>query len=119
HPALHSFPTRRSSDLYHADEGERRPRFHQFSSWLPDALLAYYMVDDDKTYLLERLADLDKDYLKWEEERQLPSDLFWQHDVKDGMEESVSGGRHVENRRPTINSYMYANARALSTMASM
>ena len=70
-------------------------------------------------YLLERLNDLDKDYLKWEEERQLPSGLFWQHDVKDGMEESVSGGRHVENRRPTINSYMYANARALSTMASM
>src|SRR5690606_2035847 len=38
---------------------------------------------------------------------------------KDGMEESVSGGRHVENRRPTINSYMYANARALSAIAEM
>ncbi|MBD1424583.1 MGH1-like glycoside hydrolase domain-containing protein [Sphingobacterium arenae] len=105
--------------MYHADEGENRPRFHQFSSWVPDALLAYYMVDNDKGYLLDRLQDLDKDYLKWEEERQLPSGMFWQHDVKDGMEESVSGGRRVENRRPTINSYMYANARALSTIAQL
>src|SRR5690606_27557439 len=81
--------------------------------------LAYSMVDDDKTFLLERLADLDMDYLKCEDERQLPRDLFWQYDVTEGMEEHVSGERHVENRCLTINSYMYANARALSTMASM
>lgn len=105
--------------LYHADKGESRPRFHQFSSWLPDALLAYYMVDNDREYLTSRLNDLDKDYLKWEEERQLDNGLFWQHDVKDGMEESVSGGRREENMRPTINSYMFANARALSTIAGM
>jgi len=105
--------------LYHADKGESRPRFHQFSSWLPDALLAYYMIDNDREYLTSRLNDLDKDYLKWEEERQQDNGLFWQHDVKDGMEESVSGGRKEENMRPTINSYMVANARALSTIAEM
>lgn len=105
--------------LYHADKGQSRPRFHQFSSWLPDALLAYYMVSGDKEYLVSRLADLDKDYETWEKERQLENGLFWQHDVKDGMEESVSGGRREENMRPTINSYMYGNAKALSSIARL
>jgi len=62
---------------------------------------------------------LDKDYERWESERQLPSGLFWQYDVKDGMEESVSGGRRVQNRRPSINSYMFGNAQALSKMGKL
>jgi hypothetical protein len=33
------------------------------------------------------------------------------------MEESISGGRRVQNARPTINSYMYANAIALAKIA--
>lgn len=105
--------------LYHADTGQGRPRFHQFSSWVPDALLAYYMVDGDRDYLTNRLGDLDKDYLKWEEERLADNGLFWQYDVRDGMEESVSGARKQENMRPTINSYMFANARALAQVAEM
>ena len=44
--------------------------------------------------------------------------MFWQHDVKDGMEESISGGRHVQNVRPTINSYMAANAEAIARLQS-
>lgn len=105
--------------MYHADKGETRPRFHQFSSWLPDALLAYYKVENDKNYLLNRIDDLDKDLDQWEKERQLNNGLFWQHDVKDGMEESVSGGRRVNNMRPTINSYMYGNAAAMIELARM
>ncbi|GHE41393.1 MGH1-like glycoside hydrolase domain-containing protein [Sphingobacterium griseoflavum] len=105
--------------FYHADKGQTKPRFHQFSSWLPDALLAYYKVSGDRDYLLSRLDALDTDYETWEKERQLPSGLFWQHDVKDGMEESVSGGRREKNMRPTINSYMYGNARAIASIAKM
>ena len=44
--------------------------------------------------------------------------LFWQHDVRDGMEESISGSRRVRNARPTLNSYMYANAVAISASFS-
>lgn len=105
--------------LYHADQGESRPRFHQFSSWLPDALLAYYKVENDKQYILNRIDDLDKDLDEWEQERQLDNGLFWQHDVKDGMEESVSGGRREQNMRPTINSYMYGNAMAMIDLATL
>jgi hypothetical protein len=35
------------------------------------------------------------------------------------MEEQISAGRRVKNARPTINSYMVANAQAISKMAQM
>ena len=65
------------------------------------------------------VPDLETDYARWEQEKRLPSGLFWQFDVKDGMEESISGGRKVKNARPTINSYMYGNARALAKMETL
>ena len=53
----------------------------------------------------------------WEEERLNADGLFWQFDVRDGMEESISGSRTKRNVRPTINSYMIANARAIAEIA--
>jgi len=105
--------------LYHADQGQTKPRFHQFSSWVDDAVLQNNLVKPDLAFIQQILPALDADYDKWEKERQVKSGLFWQHDVKDGMEESVSGSRKDENRRPTINSYMYANAKALVEMAKL
>ena len=37
----------------------------------------------------------------------------------DGMEESISGSRTAKNIRPTINSYMAANARAIAQIAEL
>ncbi|RDC58541.1 glycoside hydrolase [Pedobacter chinensis] len=105
--------------LYKADAGETRPRFHQFSSWIDDAVYQNYLVKPDQEFLKAILPDLDRDYEKWESERLLKNGLFWQHDVKDGMEESISGSRKDQNQRPTINSYMYGNAVALSKIAKM
>lgn len=47
------------------------------------------------------------------------SGLFWQRDVSDGMESSISGGRNVKNIRPSINGYMYGNAKAIAAIADM
>lgn len=105
--------------LYHADVGQKRPRFHQFSSWIDDAVYQNYLVKPDAGHLKRILPALDADYTKWETERQVKSGLFWQFDVKDGMEESVSGSRKDENRRPTISSYMYGNAKALASIADI
>ena len=71
----------------------------------------------DKQFLVDLLDDLVADYRVWVTERGRPDGMFWQHDVKDGMEESISGGRHVQNVRPTINSYMAANAGAIAEIA--
>lgn len=105
--------------LYKADVGQTKQRFHQFSSWIDDAVYQNFLVKPDQQFLKEILPDLDKDYAKWESERQLKNGLFWQHDVKDGMEESISGSRKDQNQRPTINSYMYGNAVALSKIAAL
>lgn len=105
--------------LYHADVGQSKQRFHQFSSWIDDAVYQNYLVTPDAAHLKRILPALDADYAKWETQRQLNSGLFWQFDVKDGMEESVSGSRKDENRRPSINSYMYGNAKALASIAGI
>ncbi|GAB3996900.1 hypothetical protein GCM10028807_40680 [Spirosoma daeguense] len=103
----------------YVDPKHTAQRFHGFSSWVDDAVYNRYLVNLDKTFIQKNLPALDADYRKWQEEKQLPSGLFWQFDVKDAMEESISGSRKDKNRRPTINSYMYGNAKALVAMAEL
>lgn len=104
---------------YRGNEGKPMDKLHKFSSYTPYAMYNRYKVNGDKDYLIDLLPDFDNEYKQWEKERRLPNGLFWQEDVKDGMEESISGGRRVKNARPTINSYMYGNAIALSKMAKL
>ena len=98
-------------------DGVPQDHFHQYSSWLHHALWQRALVTGDFEFLRERFAFLVADYARWEAERQTESGLFWQYDVWDAMEESISGSRTEKNRRPTINSYMYGNAVALAAMA--
>lgn len=104
---------------YRGKEGKPMAKLHRFSSWSADAVYQKYLVDGDVAYLTDMLPDLEADYQQWERENQLPNGLFWQHDVRDGMEEQISGGRKVKNARPTINSYMFGNASALAKMAGI
>ena len=100
-------------------QGGLQRAFHQFSGWTAAALYDRWLADGDTPYLLSLLQPLQTDYHAWERERLTDSGLFWQRDVSDGMESSLSGGRHVKNIRPTINSYMYGNARALASIAAL
>jgi hypothetical protein len=104
---------------YRGNEGKPLPKLHNFSNWNADALYNRYLVNGDSSYMLNMLPDMQADYAAWEAEKRLPNGLFWQFDVRDGMEESISGARRDKNARPTINSYMYGNAIALSKMASL
>lgn len=104
---------------FRGNEGKPMAKLHRFSSWTQDALFQKYLVDNNFAYLTDMLPDLKADYAQWEMENRLPNGLFWQHDVRDGMEEQISGGRKVKNARPTINSYMFGNAVALSKIAKL
>ncbi len=104
---------------YRGRDGRNMEKMRNFSSWTADALYNRFLVDRDSSFLIDMLTDLDIDYMAWENIRRLPNGLFWQYDVHDGMEESISGGRHEKNTRPTINSYMYGNAMALHKMSHM
>jgi hypothetical protein len=101
------------------ENGGPEYRFHRYSQWTAAAMLDRYRVTGDASLLLELLPDLMTDYANWEEEKRRDDGLFWQFDVWDGMEESISGSRKRKNARPTINSYMYANALAIADIADI
>ncbi len=100
-------------------QGGLQRHYHQYSNWTAAAVYDRYLADGRKAELLSLLDALLLDYTTWEKDRLLPSGLFWQYDVRDGMEESISGGRRVKNARPTINSYMYGNAAAIARIAHL
>ncbi len=102
---------------YRGNDGKPMNKLHKFSNWTAYAVYNRFMVNSDTAFLINILPDLQNDYLFWESERRHDNGLFWQYDVQDGMEESISGDRKVKNMRPTINSYMFGNAIALSEMA--
>ena len=104
---------------YRGNDGGKMKKLLTFSSWTADALFNRYKVNADKDYLVNMLPDLDSEYSTWEKDRRTVSGLFWQSDVKDGMEESLSGGRREQNARPTINSYMFGNAKAIAEIAAL
>lgn len=101
------------------DGGGPARHFHQFSSWATAALYDRYLVTLDRDFLVDLLDDFVADYRQWEAERGRPDGLFWQYDVRDAMEESISGSRTAKNVRPTINSYMAANARAIARVGRL
>jgi hypothetical protein len=96
-----------------------RKNLHQFSGWTAAALYERYLVDGRRDLVIGYLDALIADYEAWERERLTESGLFWQRDVSDGMESSISGGRRVKNIRPSINSYMFGNADAIARIAAM
>ena len=106
---------------YTGKDGGPMERLNKFSSWTPDAVYNAWMVNGDTDFMRYMYPMLMADYGVWEREKRTPDGLFWQRDVSDGMEESASGSRDhsIHNRRPTINSYMYGNAKALSAMGEM
>jgi hypothetical protein len=101
------------------NKGQPQDHLHKYSQWLDYGLWQRWLVTQDTPAVTGLLDDLVKDYRKWETDNGRPDGLFWQYDVRDAMEESISGGRKVKNVRPTISSYMYGNAVALVHIARL
>jgi len=104
---------------YHGDNGKVRDAVFDYSGWLPAASYARYLADGRKDFLVGLLPGMIDEYQGWAERRQNPDGLFWQYDVRDGMEESISGSRMEKNERATINSYLYGDARAIAATARL
>jgi hypothetical protein len=100
-------------------DANSRQQLHKYSQWLEAALWQRYLVTGDKKFTVSLLDDLVADYRQWENEKQLTNGMFWQYDVRDAMEESISGSRTAKNIRPTINSYMFGDAQAIADIARL
>lgn len=101
---------------YRGNDGKPLEKMEKFSSWNPAAVYEAYKVIGEKAFVLNLRKDLEKEYAMWKDTHSLPNGLYWQEDVHDGMEESISGGRKKKYARPTINSYMWGNAQALAAI---
>lgn len=104
---------------YRGNDGKPLKKLRFYSSWNIDAIYNRYLVNGDKPFLLNMFPDLKEDYAAWELEKKLVDGLFWQFDVRDAMEETISGGRKEKNPRPSINGYMFGNAIALGAIAKL
>ena len=78
---------------YHGNEGAAMKKLRFYSGWNEDAIYNRYLVNGDKKFIVDLLPALESDYAAWEQEKKLPNGLFWQYDVRDAMEETISGGR--------------------------
>ncbi|MBI5769745.1 MAG: glycoside hydrolase [Verrucomicrobia bacterium] len=100
-------------------DGALHPAFHNFSEWLAHALYSRWLVNRDTAFLTGRLDDLVRNYAQWDTERLTSGGLYWQYDVRDAMEESISGARTKQNLRPPLNSYQFGNAIAIAAIARL
>ncbi len=93
---------------------------HLYSSWMLYALMQYDClrgISVDKA-LVEKM---DAYYRLWEKEHETETGLFFSIDSYDAMEMSISGhidGKACRGLRPTLNSYMFADAVALQHFAT-
>lgn len=100
---------------------------HHYSESIADAAWQRYLVNGDSAFLLMQLDSLVSAYDQWSDHYDSSKHLYWIPAMPDATEYTVasvdaSGGTagfdHGEAFRPTINSYMYANARAISRVAA-
>jgi hypothetical protein len=86
-----------------------------YSFPIAESFLQMQMVHPNDSLLFGFLPDLTANFHEWEKRRREPDGLFWQNDGQDGMEVAIGG----TGKRPTINSYMFADARAIAAIARM
>ena len=97
-----------------------------YSTWLADAAWAVHGVHPDRAFLAGLLPDLVKNYEAWERSRFVPEvGLFWQTGHDDGMEFNINSRqttdilRGAPAFRPTLNSYLWADAQAIARVADL
>jgi hypothetical protein len=104
---------------FRGNDGKPMSKLRAYSNWAGDAIYNRYLVNKDAAFVTNLLPDLQADLAGWENDKKLPNGLFWQYDVRDAMEETISGGRREKNPRPSINGYMYGNAKAIASIAKL
>ena len=94
---------------------------YSYSTPLLYAFYAYCVHHNDRAWATAHLDDMLRIYANLCEQHGLANGLFWSVDDRDAMEFSISGttddGVMQKGMRPTLNSYMAANAYAIARVA--
>jgi hypothetical protein len=97
-----------------------------YSNWYGDAMWATYMVLGDETFIQDVLPHMEAQYAGWVDERWDPDHQMFRWDgMHDGMETNINSRQTAdsfmgaEGYRPTLNSYLFADALAISRAARL
>jgi Mannosylglycerate hydrolase MGH1-like glycoside hydrolase domain/NedA-like, galactose-binding domain/F5/8 type C domain/Glycosyl hydrolase family 65, C-terminal domain len=98
----------------------------RYSCWLADALWAVQEVHPEKSFVVDFLPDLIRNYEAWEKDHFVPEvGLFWQIGHDDGMEYNINSRQTQDivrggpGFRPSFNAYMWADALAIARIAEL
>lgn len=86
-----------------------------YSFWIADAYYNRYLATGDE-FVFDYVDKLKANFEAWSDHYNEELGLYWQHNDRDGMENSISS---TFGYRPTINSYMYGDAVALSKLCAL
>jgi hypothetical protein len=87
---------------------------HKYSDDMAATVRDLTLANGDKTLGTALLPAMVANYHAWETTQQDPNGLFWSIDTRDAMEKSISG----DGYRPTLNSYMFADAQAIAEITA-
>ena len=97
-----------------------------YSNWYADAVWASYLVTGDSAFLRTVLPHMLAQYQGWVTERWDPVHRMFRWDgMHDGMETNINSRQTAdsfagaEGYRPTLNSYLFADARAIARTAAL
>jgi len=97
-----------------------------YSNWYGDAVFAAYLVSGDRRFLGRMLPHMEAQYAGWTAERwDSTKKMFHWDGMHDGMETNINSRltadefSGADGYRPTINSYLYADATAISRAAAL
>lgn len=117
-------PVQAYIDFLHQRGGNDR----HFAESIPDAVWANYLVDPNEVFLLRQRPVMTHIYHLWADHFDRRMGLYFIEPLLDATEYTISsidasgakdGFRGGDAFRPSINSYMYANARALAHVARL
>ncbi len=86
---------------------------HKYSDALAWTVRDLALANGNQSMALALLPAMIASYRAWEVAQQDANGLFWSIDTRDAMEKSISG----DGYRPTLNSYMYGDARAIADLS--
>jgi hypothetical protein len=99
-----------------------------FSEAIADAVWGRYLADGDRAAAVRHLGAMRHIYNLWDDRFDFSKQLYWIEPLLDATEYTISsidasggkdGFRGGDAFRPSINSYMYANARAIGQIAAL
>lgn len=107
---------------FYLNDSLAKPR--QYSFWISDAFKEFVRIHPDSIWTKKNIFCLIEIFNQWEDHKDKGADLYWQHDMRDGMEMTVAGALSNNGKfrfmspmvRPSFNSYMYGDAIAISEL---